>query len=108
MAYNKVEKNVEEMDYVSDEELADLADLFKIFSDSTRVRIIHSLFKNEMNVQEIADTLGMQQSAISHQLRILRQSNLVKTKRNGKTIIYKLADDHVYTIFEQGLEHITE
>lgn len=94
--------------YADDENLADLADLFKVFSDSTRVRIMYSLFKKEMHVQEIAETLSMQQSAISHQLRILRQANLVKTKRVGKTVYYRLADDHVFTIFEQGMEHIKE
>lgn len=93
---------------VTDEDLADLADLFKIFADSTRVRIIYSLFRREMNVQEISDSLNMQPSAISHQLRILRQSNLVRTRRDGKTVIYRLADDHVYTIFAQGMEHISE
>lgn len=93
---------------VSDETLADLADLFKIFSDSTRVRILHALFNRDMNVQEIAEALAMEPSAISHQLRILRAANLVKTRRQGKAVVYRLADDHVYTIFEKGLEHITE
>ena len=93
---------------VNEEDLADLADLFKIFADSTRVRIMYNLFQREMNVQEISDALNMQPSAISHQLRILRQSNLVRTRRDGKTVIYRLADDHVYTIFAQGMEHISE
>ncbi|MBQ1314984.1 MAG: winged helix-turn-helix transcriptional regulator [Erysipelotrichaceae bacterium] len=99
---------IERMKSVNEEELADLADLFKIFSDSTRIRIMYSLFMRELNVQEIADSLGMQQSAISHQLRILRASNLVKVRREGKNIYYRLSDSHVFTIFSQGLEHISE
>ena len=99
---------IEKMKSVDEETLADLADLFKIFSDSTRIRIMYSLFMKELNVQEIADVMGMQQSAISHQLRILRASNLVKIRREGKNIYYRLSDSHVFTIFSQGLEHINE
>lgn len=99
---------IEKMKAVDEETLADLADLFKIFSDSTRIRIMYSLFMKELNVQEIADVMGMQQSAISHQLRILRASNLVKIRREGKNIYYRLSDSHVFTIFSQGLEHINE
>ena len=84
------------------------ADLFKIFGDPTRIRILHILTNQEMCVQDIADTLSMTQSAISHQLRILKQSALVKFRRNGKTIYYSLADDHVATIMAQGLEHVCE
>ena len=99
---------IENLSDVEDEALADLADLFKIFADSTRVRILYTLFKHEMNVQDISNELGMNQSAISHQLRILRQANLVKTRRDGKAVVYRLADSHVFTIFAQGLEHIYE
>ena len=83
-----------------------LADLFKIFSDSTRIRILDILIKEELCVQDIADTLEMTQSAISHQLRVLKQAHLVKARRDGKTIYYSLADDHVKTIMAQGLEHV--
>lgn len=94
---------------LADEEtLYRVADLFKIFGDATRVRILHALFERELCVQEIADALEMTQSAISHQLRILKQSALVKFRREGKTIYYSLADDHVATILKQGLEHVCE
>ncbi len=83
-----------------------LADLFKIFSDSTRIRILDILIKGELCVQEIADALEMTQSAISHQLRVLKQAHLVKSRREGKTIYYSLADEHVMTIMAQGLEHV--
>ena len=96
------------LDEVDDDQLTDLADLFKIFSDSTRVRILYALYQGELNVQEICDRLSMQQSAISHQLKILKMANLVKYRRDGKTMYYRLADDHVFTIFAQGLEHINE
>lgn len=96
-------------DVFSDEEiLYRLANLFKIFGDPTRIRILHILTRQEMCVQDIADTLSMTQSAISHQLRILKQSALVKFRRDGKTIYYSLADDHVATIMAQGLEHVCE
>ena len=92
-----------------DEELLyDLADLFKVFGDPTRVRILFALFQQETCVQEIANRLGMTQSAISHQLRILKQARLVSSRREGKSIFYALADDHIYTIFRQALEHIAE
>lgn len=92
-----------------DEEiLYDLAELFKIFGDSTRIRILYALFESEMCVCDIAQLLGMTQSAISHQLRCLKQSKLVKYRREGKTVFYSLADAHVRTIFDQGMEHIME
>ena len=92
-----------------DEELlADLADLFKNFSDTTRIRILSLLIVNEMCVCDIAAALGATQSAISHQLRILKQSRLVKSRREGKTIYYALADDHVKTIIAMGIEHLSE
>ncbi len=92
----------------SDETLYSLAELFKVFGDPTRIRILHSLTENELCVQDIADRLSMTQSAISHQLRILKQAALVRFRRDGKTIYYSLADDHVKTIMAQGLEHVCE
>lgn len=89
-------------------ELYDLAELFKIFSDSTRIRILFVLFEAEVCVCDLANTLRMTQSAVSHQLRILKQSKLVKNRREGKSIFYSLADDHVRTIIAQGLDHIEE
>ena len=91
-----------------EETLCDLADLFKIFGDTTRIRILHTLMQSSRCVGEIAGVLGMTQSAISHQLRLLKNANLVATAREGKTIRYSLADDHVRTIVGQGLDHISE
>ena len=88
--------------------LFDLAELFKIFGDSTRIRILYVLFESEMCVCDIAQLLGMTQSAISHQLRSLKQSRLVKARREGKTVFYSLADGHVRTILDQGMEHVAE
>ncbi len=93
---------------ISDERLYALADLFKVFGDSTRLRIICCLFSCERCVQHIAEELHMNQSAISHQLRFLKQNKLVKNRREGRTIFYTLADEHVKTIFNQGFEHIKE
>lgn len=92
----------------SEETLYDLAELFKVFGDSTRVRIICALFESEMCVCDIAEVLKMTQSAISHQLRVLKQARLVKFRRDGKTVYYELADGHIKSIFNQGFEHITE
>ena len=89
-------------------ELYDLAELFKVFGDSTRIRILYVLFEAEMCVCDIAALLGMTQSAISHQLRALKNARLVKARRDGKTVFYSLADQHVKTILDQGLEHISE
>ena len=86
----------------------DLAELFKVFGDSTRMRILFALFGSEICVCDLAELLGMTQSAISHQLRILKQARLVKATRQGKMMIYALADDHVRTIVGQGLEHVLE
>lgn len=91
-----------------DDMLFDLADFFKIFGDSTRVKILWALSQSELCVGDIADLLSMSQSAISHQLKVLKQSKLVKNRRDGKTILYSLADDHVTSILKQGLEHIKE
>lgn len=90
------------------ETLYKLAELFKIFGDSTRIRILDVLTKKELCVQEIAEELSMTQSAISHQLRILKQADLIRSRRDGKAIFYSLADDHVATIMDQGLEHVCE
>lgn len=91
-----------------EEMLCDLADLFKIFGDTTRMRILYSLFESEMCVCAIAELLSMTQSAISHQLKVLKQSNLIANRRDGKTIYYFLADDHVRTIIGQGYNHLLE
>lgn len=89
-------------------ELYDLAELFKVFGDSTRIRILFVLFEAEVCVCDLAKALNMTQSAISHQLRILKQNKLVKNRREGKSIFYSLADDHVRTIINQGRDHIEE
>ncbi len=92
----------------NDDDLYDLAELFKVFGDSTRIRILYALFESEMCVCDIAESLNMTQSAISHQLKILKQSKLVGNRREGKSIIYFLADDHVRTILGQGMNHLKE
>ena len=91
-----------------EEVLYDIAELFKVFSDSTRVRILYALGEGELCVCCIADLLGMTQSAISHQLRVLKQSRLVKYRRDGKTIYYSLCDGHIKTILDMGMEHLSE
>lgn len=91
-----------------EETLYDLAELYKVFGDSTRIKILYVLFEAEMCVCDIASLLNMSQSAISHQLRVLKQSKLVKNRRDGKTVFYSLDDDHVRTIIDQGMEHIME
>ena len=88
--------------------LDDLAELYKIFGDSTRIKILYTLFTEERGVGDIARLLGMTMSAISHQLRILKQARLVKPRREGKMVYYALADDHVRTLFAQGLDQILE
>ena len=100
---DKVERTMPE-----DEILYDLAELFKIFGDSTRIKILYVLFESEMCVCDIAKLLGMTQSAISHQLQVLKKSKLVKYRREGKTVFYSLADSHVRAILGQGMEHVTE
>lgn len=89
-------------------ELYDLAELFKVFGDSTRIRILFVLFEAEVCVCDLAKVLNMTQSAISHQLRILKQNKLVNSRREGKSIFYSLADNHVRTIIAQGREHVQE
>lgn len=91
-----------------EEEMQDLAEFFRVFGDSTRLKILYVLRYSEMCVLDIANLLGMTQSAISHQLRILKQMDLVKNRREGKTIFYALADSHIVTILSQGLDHIEE
>ncbi len=100
---NDVRENMPDED-----NLIDLADLFKVFGDSTRVKILCALFRAEMCVCDIAVLLGMTKSAISHQLRVLKQSKLVTYRKDGKVVYYSLADDHVKTIFDQGLLHVCE
>ena len=95
-------------DLPDDEVLYDLAELFRVFGDSTRIKILYCLFANEMCVCDIATLLQMTQSAISHQLAVLKRSKLVSARRDGKTIFYTLADSHVRTILDQGIEHVTE
>ena len=90
------------------EEMYDLAELFKVFGDSTRIRILFLLFEDEYCVNDMSDALDMTQSAISHQLKILKVNRLVKSRRDGKQIYYSLADDHVRTIIAMGREHIEE
>ncbi len=91
-----------------EDELYDLAELFKIFGDSTRIRILFVLFEAEVCVCDLAGILGMTQSAISHQLKILKASKLVKARRDGKQVFYSLDDDHVRSIIRQGREHVLE
>lgn len=91
-----------------EETLTDLADFFKVFGDATRVKILYVLLQSEMCVCDLAEVLQMTQSAISHQLRVLKQVKLVKNRREGKTVFYSLADGHIQTILNQGMEHISE
>lgn len=93
---------------IDEELLYDVADLFKLFADSTRIKILYTLISGEFCVCDIADLLGMSQSSISHQLRQLKQNSLVKFRREGKSIYYSLADDHVKTIISQGIDHVEE
>ncbi|MGN0405966.1 MAG: ArsR/SmtB family transcription factor [Bariatricus sp.] len=99
----KAEENI-----LDEDMLKELADFFKVFADTTRLRILSVLFQSEMCVCDLAEVLGMTQSAISHQLRILKQMKLVKNRREGKTVFYSLADGHIQTIMNQGMEHIME
>src|SRR5690554_369399 len=92
----------------SEEDLYDLAELFKVFGDTTRIKILCALFESEMCVCDIAALLSMNQSAISHQLRVLKQARLVKYRKKGKVVYYSLDDEHVKQIFDQGLVHINE
>lgn len=96
-------------DTMPDEELLyDLADLFKVFADTTRIKILYALMGKELCVADLAELIGATQSAVSHQLRTLKQARLVKFQRDGKNVIYSLSDDHVYTMLAQGMTHICE
>jgi len=96
------------MKLLDEDKIIDLSELFKIFGDSTRVKIINVLLTQELCVNDIADKINVSQSAVSHQLRILKQAKLVKFRKDGQTIYYSLADDHVEKIFLMGVEHIEE
>lgn len=96
------------VDLPNEEILYDLADLFKVFADTTRIKILYALMTDEMCVACIAQTIGATHSAVSHQLRILKQARLVKFRREGKQVIYSLSDDHVHTVLAQGMSHICE
>lgn len=105
--HKELQKKVNEQ-MPEEDELYDLAELFKVFGDSTRIRILFVLFEAEVCVCDLADILNMTQSAVSHQLKILKQAKLVKSRREGKSVFYSLADGHVSTIIAQGREHIEE
>lgn len=106
-AHPEVVKTVNEK-MPKEEVLYDLAELYKVFGDTTRIKILYVLFESEMCVCDIAGLLNMSQSAISHQLRVLKNNDLVKFRREGKAVFYSLADAHIKTILNQGLEHIEE
>lgn len=91
-----------------EEELYDLSELFKVFGDSTRMKILYALFERELCVCELGELLGISVSGVSHQLRVLKQASLVKFRRSGKTVYYSLSDSHVRSILDQGMEHIRE
>lgn len=95
-------------DMPDEELLYDLADLFKVFADTTRIKILYALMGRELSVGDLAEVIGATQSAVSHQLRTLKQAHLVKFERDGKNVIYSLSDDHVYTMIAQGMTHICE
>ena len=123
MAYRMSDPEIEQCDFIhvhedivnrvtkvmpDEDQLMDLAEFFKIFGDSTRIKILYVLSQAEMCVCDIATLLQMGQSAISHQLRVLKQMRLVKCRRDGRTVFYSLADGHIQTILAQGMEHIQE
>lgn len=102
-------KSDSEMTFMPDEELLyDLADFFKTFGDTTRVKILYALMEQDFCVADLAEAIGATQSAVSHQLRTLKQSRLVRAKREGKNVVYSLSDDHVHSILDQGMTHICE
>ena len=108
MTEETVKKDIKDIPMPDEDIMYDLAELYKVFGDSTRGKILYVLFESEMCVQDISNIIGMTQSAVSHQLRVLKNSKLVKYRRDGKTIYYSLADGHVRSIMNQGLEHIEE
>ena len=102
-------KSDSEMTFMPDEELLyDLADFFKTFGDTTRVKILYALMEQDLCVADLAEAIGATQSAVSHQLRTLKQSRLVRAKREGNNVVYSLSDDHVHSILDQGMTHICE
>ena len=103
-----MKKGLTMVEEIDEEILYDLADLFKVFSDTTRIKILFALMDKDLCVADIAETIGASQSAVSHQLRILKQARLVKFQREGKNVIYALSDDHVHTMLDQGMTHICE
>lgn len=106
-AHEDVVKKITE-ELPPDEMLYDLAELFKVFGDSTRIRILYVLLDNELCVGDIGQLLGVSQNAVSHQLRVLKNNKLVRFRREGKVIFYSLADEHVKRIISQGMEHVAE
>lgn len=106
--YNRESPDDMREDMPDEELLYDLADLFKVFGDTTRIKILYGLMGRELSVGEIAELIGATQSAVSHQLRTLKQARLVKFRREGKSVIYALSDDHVFTMLAQGMTHICE
>ena len=105
--HEEIVRNVQK-EMPNEDVLFDLSELFKTFGDSTRICILYCLFASEMCVCDIATLLNMTQSAISHQLSVLKKSKLIKSRREGKIVFYSLADSHVRTILDQGVEHVTE
>lgn len=105
---NQLHTEILPEEFPDEDTLCDLAELFKMFGDSTRCKILYALSGGEMSVGDIADALSMTQSAISHQLRVLRSARLVRCRRDGKAMLYALADNHVKTILEMGMDHIME
>ena len=93
---------------LDEDELFEMAELFKVFGDSTRIRILYAMFRQEMNVTDLCEALGLSISAISHQLRLLKQAKLVRSRREGRMVYYMLADEHVKTIIGMAKEHIEE
>ena len=102
------EKEKQPVEMPDDEVLYELADLFRVFGDSTRIKILYALHDSELCVQDIADAVQLSQSAVSHQLRVLKDSKLVRFRREGKTVFYALDDDHVRSILSMGMDHIEE
>ena len=102
------QENTEPVVMPDDEVLYELADLFRVFGDSTRIKILYALHDNELCVQDIANAVQLSQSAVSHQLRVLKDTKLVRFRRDGKTLYYSLADEHVCRIISQGMEHVEE
>lgn len=103
-----MEQEIHALCDIDEEMLIEMAELFKVFGDSTRIRILYALFEQELRVSEICETVEMQMSAVSHQLRILKQAKLVRCRREGKTMIYALADEHVKTIIGMAKDHLEE